>query len=162
MEDDRELLRTFIATHSEAAFRTLVERHLPLVYAAAWRQAGRDARRAEEVTQAVFTLLAQKAAHLRDHPAVAGWLYTTTHYIAARRRRADQRRMRYEAAADLMPDESRSADSASDWEQLRPVIDDALIGLKESDRTAVVLRYFENVPYAEIGRRLGLSENAAR
>jgi hypothetical protein len=33
---------------------------------------------------------------------------------------------------------------------------------KEADREAILLRYFENRPYAEVGTKLGLNETAAR
>src|SRR6185369_14902396 len=49
-----------------------------------------------------------------------------------------------------------------DWERLRPVLDAAMLELNETDREAVLLRYFDNRPHAEIASRLGLSENAAR
>ncbi|SPE56988.1 RNA polymerase, sigma-24 subunit, ECF subfamily (fragment) [Verrucomicrobia bacterium] len=72
--NDWSLLRQYVERHSEAAFETLVRRHLDMVYSAAWRQA-RDADLAEEVAQAVFVLLARKAPHLRGGVVIAGWLY---------------------------------------------------------------------------------------
>jgi DNA-binding Lrp family transcriptional regulator len=53
-------------------------------------------------------------------------------------------------------------DCPAAWEQLRPVIDAAMLQLTERDRMAVLLRFFEHRPFAEIGLRLGLSENTAR
>jgi len=50
----------------------------------------------------------------------------------------------------------------ADWERLRPLIDDAIHELDERDREAVLLRYFENRPFAEIGATLRLSADAAR
>jgi hypothetical protein len=50
----------------------------------------------------------------------------------------------------------------ADWEKLRPVLDQAMHELKETDREAVLLRYFENQQFAELGAKLGLNENAAR
>ena len=49
-----------------------------------------------------------------------------------------------------------------DWQELRPVLDDAMHDLNATDRDAVLMRYFEERPLAEIGARLGLTENAAR
>ena len=49
-----------------------------------------------------------------------------------------------------------------DWEKLRPTLDDAMHELKEVDREAILLRYFENRPFVEIGEKFGLNENAAR
>ena len=51
---------------------------------------------------------------------------------------------------------------ATDWERLRPVIDDALHALDERDREAVLMRYFEGRPFAEVGAKLSLSEDTAR
>src|SRR5450755_424290 len=116
MRDDMTLVREFAARQSgpalaELAFATLVERHIGLVHSAARRQVG-DAHLAEEITQAVFIILARKAASLAGgwqrrlvahlHPrgdevvaatSIAPWLYRTTRYAAAdalktRRRRA--------------------------------------------------------------------------
>lgn len=157
MPNDAELLLLYAETNSQDAFATLVRRHLPFTYFAALRQVGGNAHRAQEVAQGVFTLLAKKARALSRHPALIGWLCTTTYYTAAKLRRAEQRRSQAEANAVSEADES-----VENWDQLRPVIDDLLLGLKERDRTAVLLRFFSNEPYGEIGRRLGLTENAAR
>jgi hypothetical protein len=49
-----------------------------------------------------------------------------------------------------------------EWEKIRPALDDAMHELKETDRDAILFRYFENRPFAEVGAKLGLNENAAR
>lgn len=48
------------------------------------------------------------------------------------------------------------------WNQLRPVIDEALHRLSERDQEAVLLRFFEGKPFAEVGAALAISENTAR
>ena len=53
-------------------------------------------------------------------------------------------------------------DSAADWEKFRPVLDEAMGELNDEDRDAVALRFLEAKPFAEIGRRLAISEEAAR
>ncbi len=50
----------------------------------------------------------------------------------------------------------------ADWEKLRPTLDNAMHELKETDREAILLRYFENQPFIQVGAKLGLNENAAR
>jgi len=90
--DDSVLLERFVATRDEAAFAELVRRYLNLVYFAALRQVGGDTHRAEDVAQNVFTRLAQKAASLTRHQALAGWLHTTTRFAASEAMRAERRR----------------------------------------------------------------------
>ncbi len=62
--NDRELLQRYAASRCEAAFTELVKRYVDLVYSAALRQVGGDARLAQDVTQAVFIDLARKAASM--------------------------------------------------------------------------------------------------
>ena len=62
----------------------------------------------------------------------------------------------------MMNEANTDERSAADWDRLRPVLDEAMIELGENDRAAILLRYFQNRRLAEVGRRLGLSEDAAR
>lgn len=162
MDQDAELLHRYLEFRSEESFTALVHRHLPLVYSAALRQVGGDSHRAQEVAQAVFTLFARKAGQLRNHPAPSGWLYTCTHFVAAKVRRSEQRRLRREREAQVMNDAAQDITGTIEWDRLRPIIDDAMVRLKEDDRTAVLLRFFENRTFAEIGAQLSVNENTAR
>lgn len=164
MTDDAELLRRYAGTCDEAAFAELVRRHLGLVYHAALRQCGGDVHRAEDVAQAVFTDLARKARKLAHHTVLTGWLYTSTRYAAAQAVRTEARRQAREGEARVMSEiwpDNRS-EFGAEWEKLRPQIDDALHSLGERDREAVLLRFFEGRPFAEVGAKLSLSEDAAR
>ena len=49
-----------------------------------------------------------------------------------------------------------------EWRQLRPVLDEAMQELPESDRLALLLRFFEGQELRRVGEVLGLNENAAR
>jgi len=162
MTDDAQLLRRYATEHSQEAFAELVQRHVGLVYHAALRQCGGDAHRAEDVAQAVFTDLARKAAELSHRPALAGWLHTSTRYAAAHAVRTEVRRQAREQEAHVTQELTSAPEPAADWEQLRPVIDDALHALGEPEREAVLLRFFEGRPFAEIGARFAVSEDAAR
>ena len=162
MSNDTELLRRYVEERAESPFTELVHEHLNLVYSAALREVNGDGALAEDVSQAVFTELARKAPRLLGHPSLAGWLYTTVRRVAANWRRADQHRQRREEEAQSMK-ELLSEDSPNEaWQQIRPVLDDALHDLNEADREAVVLRFLEDRPLREVGARLGLNENAAR
>src|SRR5262245_36874095 len=141
--EDTDLLRRYVEERSENAFAALVQRHVGLVYHAALRQLAGDAAMAEDVTQAVFTDLARKAGKLVDRPVLTGWLYTSTRFAAAKARRTEARRRVREQEVFVMQETLRNADdhASADWERLRPVIDDALHALDETDREAVLLRF---------------------
>jgi RNA polymerase sigma factor (sigma-70 family) len=160
--DDAELLQRYAAERSEAAFAEIVRRHVDLVYSAALRQMRGDHHRAQEVTQMVFVSLARKAAALVRHPVLPAWLYRSTGLAALDLQRREARRKVHER--ESMIEAALTSDSGVrvEWDRIRPVLDDAMKQLAERDRQAIVLRYFSNRPYAEVGRRLGLSENAAR
>ncbi len=164
MSDDAELLRRYADTRDETAFAELVRQHLGLVYHAALRQCGGDAHRAEDVAQMVFADLARKSEKLSRRPVLAGWLYTSTRYAAAQAVRTEARRQAREREVHAMNQllSENNSEPASEWERLRPVIDDALHALGERDREAVLLRFFEARGFAEVGRRLAVSEDAAR
>src|ERR1043165_2096876 len=98
--DDNALLERFARTDSESAFKALVERHVGLVYSAALRQV-RDPHHAEDVTQAVFIVLARKAKKLSRHPGLSGWLLQTTRYAASAHIRSAVRRAQREHEAAM-------------------------------------------------------------
>jgi RNA polymerase sigma factor (sigma-70 family) len=164
MSDDAVLLRQYATTRSEPAFTELVERHLDLVYFAALRRCGGDAHAAKDVAQQVFTLLARDAGALANHALLTGWLYVTTRNVAANLLRSDRGRRARESEALAMNDALTpdSTVTAVDWDRIRPELDGALDELGDRDRDAVLLRFFENRPFAEIGAALRLTEDAAR
>ena len=147
MTPDVELLRNYARTKSEEAFAELVRRHVNLVYSTALRQVGGDAHLAQDVAQTVFTDLARKAASLCRRESLTGWLYTSAHFAAANIVRGEHRRRDREE--QFMREPIHETATAADWEKLRPTLDSVMHELKESDREAVLLRYFENRPFTE-------------
>jgi RNA polymerase sigma factor (sigma-70 family) len=157
-----ELLRRYAVDGSESAFTELVRQHIDLVYSAALRQVNGDIGAAQDITQAVFTDLARKASQLAGHTSLTGWLYTSARFQAAKSRRAEQRRHTREEESHAMNQLLQTNDPGDAWLDMHPVLDDVMHELNDADREAVLLRFFERKPLAEIGARLGLSENAAR
>jgi RNA polymerase sigma factor (sigma-70 family) len=162
MSQDADLLRRYTTERSEAAFAELVRRHVDLVYSAALRLVSGDAHCAQDLTQEVFSELARQARTLARHPALVGWLYTTTRQMAWRVIRSEQRRAAREQMAHTMNELLLQPAADPDWEHLRPVLDDAMHELNPADRIAVLLRFFKNKSLREVGQELGLTENAAR
>jgi RNA polymerase sigma factor (sigma-70 family) len=160
--NDNALLREYVQSASETAFAELVRRHVNMVYSTALRETGGDAPHAEELTQLVFVELSRKAASLTHHPAMGGWLYTCVRLTAANTRRAEESRRRRQLEYQTMSQLLSSESPESTWQQLRPALDDTLHELGEKDRTAIVLRFFENLSLQQVGMQLGLNENAAR
>ena len=163
MIDDHELLRRYAEEGAEDAFAELVHRHLNLVYSAARRQLNGDAHLAADAAQLVFTDLARKAKSLLGHRLLAGWLFTSTRYAARNLVRTEQRRHARELEAFRMDTMNRDDDSPPlDWQQVRPVLDDALGELSDADREAILMRYFEGRDYARVGAALNVNDNTAR
>lgn len=161
-ETDAELLSRYLHSRNETAFAELVNRHVALVYSAACRETNGDTSAAEDVTQLVFIELARKADRLTQSSGLAGWLYVSVRHVSANRRREQLRRTLREQKAQLMNEPHLEPGTEPSWEDLSPVLDDALHDLNEQDRNAVVLRFLEGNTLQKVGTALGLTENAAR
>jgi len=159
MSPDNELLRRYAQEGDEAAFAEVVRRHTDLVYSAALRIV-RDAALTQDVTQSVFTKLARVAGALSNYPTPIGWLHTTTRHTAINAVRAETRRRAREHEAFTMHNISAMPDAH--WEQLRPILDEAVGQLGERDRQAVLLRFFHGLSHQEVGAVLGVAENTAQ
>ena len=162
--DDIALLRQFAADRSEAAFQQLVSRHAAFVHSAALRQV-RDPQLSAEITQAVFLILAQKAPRISDKTILTGWLFKTTRFVALAQVRAEARRRQHEQETQMhsqLQTDSPTGSPDQAWAELSPLLDDALAQLGETDRQAVLLRFFENKSLAEVGHKLGAGEDTAR
>jgi RNA polymerase sigma factor (sigma-70 family) len=162
MNDDRELLAEFVERGSRESFALLVERYVNLVYSAAARQVG-DRHLAEDVTQGVFIVLAKKARNLRRETALGAWLLKVTRYAALDALKARRRRREHEErAAGMRSEIQQQDDAARQWDEVRGVLDEALVGLAEQDRRAVVLRFFEQRSVEEVANLMGVSPEAAK
>ena len=156
---DQELLRQFVESGSEAAFQSLVERHINLVFATALRRL-RDTGTAQEITQNVFVALARKAAWLRGEVGLAGWLHKTAVLEARQWWRGELRRRTREETAAALGTTMKRDDAL--LQSLAGALDEGLLELRESDRQALMLRYLEGRSHREVGAQLGIGEDAAR
>jgi RNA polymerase sigma factor (sigma-70 family) len=156
--NDLDLLRQFARDQSQDAFTALVNRHVNLVYSAALRQV-RSPQLAEEIAQSVFADLAHSAPRLQPDTILTAWLYAVTRRTAVDAIRKESRRQLREQIAVEMTDMNATTD---DWKQIAPLLDEAIAALDETDRAAVLLRYFENKSLREVGQTLGTTDDTAQ
>jgi len=157
---DMELVSEFARDNSETAFAELVARHINLVYSVAMRFT-RNPADAQDVTQAVFIILAQKASGLRAGTILTGWLYETTRFTAMKLLRTKTQQQAREQEAYMQSTLNESSTEAV-WKQLEPLLEDAMARLSAQERTLLALRFFENKSSAEAAAVLGIQEWATR
>jgi RNA polymerase sigma factor (sigma-70 family) len=157
--DDHTLLREYVDRQSEKAFAELVARYINLVHSTALRIV-QETDLAKDVSQSVFILLARKAPTIRSGNALPGWLYRVTRYQAANAVRADRIRREHETEALNM--NLTDAESSTQWQSILPHLDDAMSKLGSKDQNAVVLRFFQERSWREVGAALALNEDAAQ
>lgn len=160
MTDSQHLLAEYRRNGSDAAFRELVERFVALVYSTALRLVEGDTHRAEDVTQTVFLDLARKARLIPADVKLGGWLHRDTCLVAGHTLRGERRRQARERQAVEM--NTLQNHSEADFSQVAPLLDEAINELGEADRTAILLRFFEQQDFRAVGQALGSNEDAAR
>jgi len=160
MPDNHNWLAEYVQTGSDAAFRELVTRYVDLVYSTALRLVGGDTHRAEEVAQTVFVNFARGARTLTKDVKLGGWLHRGTCFAASTLMRGERRRQSRERQAVEM--NALQNDSGPDYSLVAPILDQAIDELGEEDRTAILLRFFEQHDFRSVGQALGGNEDAAR
>jgi len=167
---DVELVSKFADAGLEGAFSELVDRYAALVYTVGCRVTG-SPDMACDVTQMVFVDLLRKIPQLRllleREPApesaralLSGWFHRAARYEALELIRSETRRKTRERVA--MEGSTQNSETEPAWHSVRPLLDEALDSLEETDRRAVLLRYFQGAGFREIGAAFGISDDAAQ
>jgi len=153
-----DLLAEFREKRAEAPFAELVRRYTNFVYSVGKRRTANEAL-AQEVTQLVFVKLAKTPPKLRGEAELVAWLHRTTVNLSIDLWRSENRRRRREEHAVAM-----QADPAPDvaWNELAPVVDEALNDLTDADRQAILLRFFDQKSMRDVGAVFGVSEDAGQ
>jgi RNA polymerase sigma factor (sigma-70 family) len=160
MTDYRTLLADYVAHGSEDAFRELVARYVDLVYSTALRLVNGDTHRAEDTTQIVFADLARQAHTFSKDVMLGGWLHRRAFHVATTITRNERRRQNRERQACEM--NAWQNDPEDGFEKIAPHLDEAINGLNDRERAAIVLRYFERRDLRAVGAALGSNEDAAQ
>jgi RNA polymerase sigma factor (sigma-70 family) len=158
---DDALLKDWLATRSEAAFRALVGRYAGLVHMAAMRTCG-DASLADEASQNTFITLAEKAATLASRKSLAGWLHLTAVMQAKNLHRKQLRDSSKIERFHLQMDDPTPDQAAIDWGRLSPLLDEALATLPAKDRDALLLRFYRSLSIQDVAATLGIAHAAAQ
>ena len=160
MDESQQLLADYLKDGSESAFRGLVARYINSVYSTAFRLVNGDAQMAEDVTQTVFADLARKARTLAPEVMLGGWLHRDACFVAGKTMRGERRRQFRErqAAAMNIPEDHTAANLGL----VAPILDEAINQLEPEDRTAILLRFFDELEFRAVGERMGSNEDAAR
>jgi RNA polymerase sigma factor (sigma-70 family) len=160
--DDQELLRRYAQDGADEAFTELVHRYADLVWSSGFRVTKNESL-SEEVVQSVFADLARKAHRFPENTVLAGWLYRAACLAASKAVRTETRRLRRERQAmELYSVSGDDAQCNDTTERLMPFLDQAMGALGETDRNAVVLRFFARKSLADVGAALGISDDAAQ
>lgn len=163
---DHALLRAYVDHADEAAFAKLVGSYAGFVYSAALRQL-RNADAAEEVTQAVFIVLARKAGSIQPNQLLGAWLFKAVRYAAYDHAKREARRSRHEREAAQLASThgdrmSQELETAHQWDAIAPLLDAAIDRLSGKLRSVVLLRYFQGYSHEQIATQLGISQWTAR
>lgn len=157
-DTDESLLKSFAIHRDEAAFRTLADRYLGLVFHTALRRTN-NRPLAEEVSQNILCALANKASSLAKNPELLpAWLHRATLFESSKAMRSEsshQRRKQLQHPAAI-------ANADSPWSDAIPHLDLALDKLSESDRGILLLHFFENRPFPKIAQALGKNPAAVQ
>jgi RNA polymerase sigma factor (sigma-70 family) len=157
-ETDERALMARVGAGEAAAFERIVERHLPMLHALAWRMLG-DAGEAEDVVQESLVKLWVNARGWQPSGGGLGaWLRRiATNACLDRLRRP---RALSDEGLPERADDGPSADAIIDAERRRAAVQAAILALPDRQRAAIVLTYHEGVSNAEAASILGIGVKA--
>ncbi len=157
-KSDRELLRAFQKERSPENFGLILDRHLPLVFAAARRQTVNDTQ-ASEAASAAFFALARRARSISRNTVLAGWLFKATRLAALKLQRIAKQASPALSASETSGQSETITDSRM---RFIPLLDPALDKLPSKLRDAVLVQLVCNRTWIESAQILRTRESRIR
>lgn len=157
-ESDDAALLAGAADGNEAAFRSLVERHLSGLLVLARRML-RDDAEAEDVTQeALLKLWRSREALEVGAYGLRPWLRRVVSNLCIDKMRSSRRF----TVTDDVPERAEPADQLTQVEaqDASARVEAAIKGLPDRQRTALTLFHYEGLSQVEVGRIMGASDEA--
>jgi RNA polymerase sigma-70 factor, ECF subfamily len=156
----------------EAAFEALVNKYKQPVLNVAYRTVG-DLAEAEDLAQHVFLQVFKSAHRYEPSAKFTTWLYTITRNLCLNEIRRRSRHPAQSLDATLGEDDGQPRLQVEDVRQgpppeallrveLEAKVEEALAGLPEKQRTAVLLCRGEELSYEEIAEVLGTTVSATK
>ena len=139
----------------------LARRHVDWLHSAAKRMV-HDEHLAQDLTQAVFLVLLQRPDKLPRGRPLAPWLFTVLRRAAARTLRDRKLQRRHETKAAMTPDAIQPELTGQQWREMEPMLEELVAKLGKKDREVVLLRFYQQLSFTEVGQELGISEEAAQ
>jgi RNA polymerase sigma-70 factor (ECF subfamily) len=166
--DDSPVHTTEAGVRPATDFTTFMRNYQDMVFSTAARLTGNDAQ-AEDISQEVFLKAYENYDHLSTSPTAGGWLKTVATNLSLNHLSRYRNRWRFfsefkreDAGDDRDAPEVEFAApdtffSGVDAEDRRSMVDSALSQLPPHQRVPLVLYHFEDMPYDDIARKLGVS-----
>jgi RNA polymerase sigma-70 factor (ECF subfamily) len=168
--NDEPPVHTTEAGVSPAAdFTTFMRNYQDMVFSTAARLTGNDAQ-AEDISQEVFLKAYENYDHLGTSPTAGGWLKTVATNLSLNHLSRYRNRWRFFSEFKRDTDSGTDTDapevefaapdtffSGVDAEERRALVEQALAQLPPHQRVPLVLYHFEDMPYEDIARKLGVS-----
>ncbi|MEO0453032.1 MAG: sigma-70 family RNA polymerase sigma factor [Verrucomicrobiota bacterium] len=169
---DQELIAQ-VSHGDEAAFSEIVRRYQNMVYGTAYKMLGHHHSEAEDVAQTVFIRVFKAAGSYRPKAAFKTWLMTITRncvFTQLKKSNRDQSRhqpLEFESDGEVveLPIADPSASTSEDEmirSEMKQVLEKAIRNLPESQRTALVLRQYEQMDYEAIAQSMKTSVSSVK
>jgi RNA polymerase sigma factor (sigma-70 family) len=151
---DQQLLHDWSSRRDAHAFQAIVQRHAAMVFHTALRIL-KNRSDAEDATQTCFETLAT-AKEPGKIQSLAAWLHGTATNRAHNLIRTDSRRTKRE---HRYAEESSATEESNDWQDIYPLIDEAIQSLDEIYRLPIIAHFLEGQSHSSIGQELNVGRS---